>query len=97
MTGKCAATLGNRRVAFHYAFCRCLAWTSPAVPTLTLGDETLGILFSNILLLLHHYVKVAAANNRLQALNLCNKWLTTKHCNTLKHKLEQLKKDLTSS
>jgi hypothetical protein len=92
-----AATLGNCRVAFHNAFCRCLAWTSPTVPAPTLGDETLGMLFSNILLLLHHYVKVAAANNHLQALNLCNKWLATKHRNTLKHKLEQLKKDPTSS
>ena len=92
-----ATTLGNRRAALHREFCRCLAWTSPTVPAPTLGDEPLGVIFPNILLLQHHYVKAAAASNRIQTTNLCNRWLTAKHRQTLKPKFLALKKDPTSN
>ena len=93
------STMRDRRAALHYAFCRFLAWTSPTVTAPQLGDETLGMLFSNILLLQHHYVAATAANNRFQTVYLCNQWLahSAKHRSALKPKFEQLKKDPTSS
>ena len=87
-------TVAARRIVLYNSFCRFLAWTSPTVTPPPLGDKTLGMLFSNILLLQHHYVDAAATNERFLTAQLCDRWLTqAKYRSALKPKFEQLKKD----
>ena len=91
-------TVAARRIVLYNSFCRFLAWTSPSVAPPPLGDKTLGMLFSDILLLQHHYVDAAATNERFQTARLCDRWFThAKYRSALKPKFDQLKKDPTSN
>ena len=87
-------TVADRRIVLYNSFCRFLAWTSPTVSPPPLGDKTLGMLFSNILLLQHHYVDAATPSERFRSSQQCDRWLTqVKYRSDLKPKFQQLKKD----
>ena len=92
-----AAAVEQARSRLHTTFLKGYTGMAPDLQAPPLGEETLSMLFANILQLIHAHTAAAADDVRSRVVQLSNQWLPLKYRVALKSKLKPFWKNCTGT